>query len=75
TNNNLWKALKHAAQIDRNNIDYGDKESFDYLKELRLYKGRHGLGGEAFDLSKWSRSDRAVYSLRRRFNDFQGLLF
>ncbi|CAF4761501.1 unnamed protein product, partial [Rotaria magnacalcarata] len=40
TNNNLWKALKHAAQIDRNNIDYGDKESFDYLKELRLYKGR-----------------------------------
>ncbi|CAM4807218.1 unnamed protein product [Rotaria magnacalcarata] len=50
TNNNLWKALKHAAQIDRNNIDYGDKESFDYLKELRLYKGRHGLGGEAFDL-------------------------
>ncbi|CAF2761310.1 unnamed protein product [Rotaria sp. Silwood2] len=72
SNDKLMKALKHASQIDRNNLEYGDKESFDFLKELRSYKVNYGLGGDAHDLSKWSRNERAVYSYRR-FNPFDGL--
>ncbi|CAF3907382.1 unnamed protein product [Rotaria sp. Silwood1] len=72
SNDKLMKALKHASQIDRNNLEYGDKESFDFLKELRLYKEKYGLGGDAHDLSKWSRSKRAAYSYGR-FNTFEDL--
>jgi hypothetical protein len=65
SNENLWKALKHASEINPNEIERGGKESFHFMKELRSYKGQYGLGGEAYDLSKWSRSDRAQYSFRR----------
>jgi hypothetical protein len=73
-NPNLWKALKHASLINPNEIEHGGKESFDFIKELRIYKGQHGLGGDSYDLSKWSRSDRAAYKLGRR-NPFQGFWF
>ena len=63
SNENLWKALKHASAINPNDIEHGGKESFDFMKELRSYKEQYGLGGDSHDLSKWSRSDRAEYSL------------
>lgn len=61
----LGKALKHAASIDPNTVEHGGKESFEFLRELRAYKNKYGLGGEAYDLSKWSRSDRAQFALHR----------
>ncbi|CAF0915420.1 unnamed protein product [Adineta steineri] len=70
----LWNALKHAASIDKDEIDCGDTETFDFMKELRSYKGQYGLGGDAHDLSKWTRSDRAAYSLDR-FNTLDSLWF
>lgn len=60
-NLNLWNALKHAASINPNEIEHGGKESFDFLKELRTYKGQYGLGGDAHDLSKWSKNQRTAY--------------
>jgi len=74
SNSNLWKALKHASTINPNDIEHGGKESFDFMKELRTYKAQYGLGGDSYDLSKWSRSDRAAYSLGRR-NPLQGFWF
>jgi len=73
-NPNLWKALKHAASINPNEIEHGGKESFDFKKELRSYKGQYGLGGNSHDLSKWSKSERAVYKFGRR-NPFGGFWF
>lgn len=70
---NVWVALKHASTIDPNNIE-GDKESFDFLKELRLYKSQYGLGGDAHDLSKWSKADRAPYEYGNH-NRFRGFWF
>ena len=70
----LWKALKHAADIDRNEIEHGGKESFDFMKELRLYKEQYGLGGDAHDLSKWSRADRDEYKFGN-LNPFAGFWF
>ncbi|CAF3668383.1 unnamed protein product [Rotaria sordida] len=74
SNDKLMKALKHASEIDRNNLEYGDKESFDFLKELRSYKEDYGLGGDAHDISKWTRSERAAYSYQH-FNPFENLFF
>jgi hypothetical protein len=73
-NTNLWKALKHASTINPNEIERGGKETFNFMKELRSYKGQYGLGGDAYDLSKWSKSDRAVYALGRH-NPFQDFWF
>jgi len=73
-NEKLSNALKHAASIDKNDIEHGDPESFDFMKELRTYKEKHGLGGDAHDLSKWSRAQRAAYSYGR-FDPFDGFCF
>jgi hypothetical protein len=70
SNDKVWQALKHASEIEIDDIDYGTEETFDFMNELRLYKGRHsGMGGDSHDLSKWSRAERAAYSFDR-FNDF-----
>lgn len=58
----LWTALKHASVIDPDRLDHGEKESFDFLKELRLYTEEYGLGGDTHDLRKWTRSEREEYS-------------
>lgn len=67
----LWRALKHASTIDPNNLEHGEKESFDFLKELRLYTEDYGLGGDSHDLRKWTRAERHEYSLDR----FRGFYF
>lgn len=69
-NKSLWKSLKQAAEIEEKGIDCGDKESFDFLNELLIYKRKYpGMGGDAYDISKWSKSERAAYSFNR-FRDF-----
>jgi len=70
-NPNLFKALKHAAAINPNEVARGGKESFDFKKELRSYREQYGLGGDSHDLSKWSKSDRDAYKLGHR-NPFGG---
>jgi len=65
-------------ELIKNHLEYGEKESFNFLKELRLYKEEHGLGGDSHDISKWSRSERAAYSYDRlddRFDLFRDLFF
>ena len=72
SNEDLWKALKHAASINANEVER--KETFQFLKELRSYKEQYGLGGYSHDLRKWSQSERDRYSFRR-FNRFDNLWF
>lgn len=62
TNDKLWNALKHASEIDENDIDIDYKEAFNFLETLRDYKKTYGLGGDSHDISKWSRSERNAYS-------------
>ena len=64
-NEKLWNTLKHAAQIDKDNIDYDGEESFDFMKELHSYRKKYGLGGDSHDLSKWTRSERNAYAYGR----------
>jgi len=65
----FWTALKHASTIDPDHLEEGEKESFDFLKELRLYTEEYGLGGDAHDLRKWTRAERDEYS-RDRIRNF-----
>ena len=70
TNKKLWTAMKHAVDIGLSGVDEGETESFDFLDELQDYKDSQGeVGGESYDLSKWSKAERAKYSYDRiRFN-------
>jgi len=61
SNDKLLNALKHASE--NTEVEYGNKETFDFMNELRLYKRNYpGMGGDSHDLSKWSRTERADYS-------------
>ena len=65
----LWKALRQALDIEEDGITEGDPESFNFLEELQNYREDHGgMGGDSHDLRKWSKTERAAYSLDR-FDD------
>lgn len=65
----LWKALQRALDIEEEGIVEGDDESFNFLDELKNYREDQGkIGGDSHDLRKWSKAERAAYSLDR-FDD------
>lgn len=61
----LWKAMKNALEIEKNGIDEGGKESFNFLQELEKYRRQYRMGGNYHDLRTWSKAERAQYSFDR----------
>ncbi|CAF1536487.1 unnamed protein product [Adineta ricciae] len=61
--NNLWTSLRHANSIDQSQLVDGEPETFELFKELNVYQSEYSFGGDGHDISKWPRSERAIYSL------------
>lgn len=64
----LWQAMKWADTVDKEGIDSGERETFDFMKELKIYNDVYQMAGDSHDLRKWSKQERQKYSFESREN-------
>ncbi|CAF0786459.1 unnamed protein product [Didymodactylos carnosus] len=60
----LIKILREANQMELGELD-DDEEEFEFLEEYANYSSGRQVGGDQYDISKWSKTKREQYSLDR----------